>query len=67
MRNIVRRIERLEKRVLEAEVVLSMRIDFVSPQGVVTSTLLIETGKELERTPYSQSDSTDLSKRSMIS
>ena len=67
MRNIVRRIERLEKRVHDAEVVLSMRIDFVSPQGVVTSTLLIETGKELELTPYSQSDSTDLSKRSMIS
>ena len=67
MRNIVRRIERLEKCVHDAEVVLSMRIDFVSPQGAVTSTLLIETGKELELTPYSQSDSTDLSKRSMIS
>ena len=67
MRNIVRRIERLEKCVHDAEAVLSMRIDFVSPQGVVTSTLLIETGKELELTPYSQSDSTALSKRSMIS
>jgi hypothetical protein len=51
MRNIVRRIERLERRVVEAEDVLSMRIDFVSTEGVVISTLLMETGKEWKVMP----------------
>jgi hypothetical protein len=51
MRNIVRRIERLERRVVEAEDVLSMRVNFVSPERIVTSTLLVETGKEWKLTP----------------
>ena len=41
-RNLSKRLERLEARTMPAGVPMVMEIVFISPDGVVTDTLLVE-------------------------
>jgi len=52
-RNLSRRLERLEARAQSVEELRSVLINFVDPDGSVTSSLLLEPGKPSTKVPAS--------------
>jgi hypothetical protein len=62
VRNIARRLERLERRVLAASESFAVTIQFVHPEKGVTRTLLVESGKQVLTRPEAPPDLTPVSR-----